>query len=441
MASGTIGTSNNSSGMDTRLRWSTSDNSGDNSSVVTVVFEAQTPYGTFGNFSGGISIDGTNYGISGQRSVGTSWTTIGSASRTVDHNANGAKSITLSSSGGMSGTSWTSTTGSGTAVLADYVRLPEAPAAPTVTRNSTGDEYTLVSAVASSPVALTDYQQRTSYDGSAWNSWGSIGLDRTITNGMPAVDTRWFQTRGISSEGDGATSPTTRSLGFPAAPSTPTATRDTAGTTLTITSAVAPSESTITDYEYAQSRDAGSSWLGSASIGTDRVEVADGFSATTPYWFRTRAISAEGAGAWSPTVVTYGVPTSPRSLTLSRTGRNVSAAWATPSTNGGTAVTGYRLSYSTNSGSSWSTVVQTSDTNYVFNALPGGLTYLFRIHASNSAGSGEYVTDTIFVSAGGRRWNGSAFIPTTIARRWNGSAWVDLTIAKRWNGTAWVDLT
>jgi hypothetical protein len=56
----------------------------------------------------------------------------------------------------------------------------------------------------------------------------------------------------------------------------------------------------------------------------------------------------------------------------------------------------------------------------------------------NSVGTS---TASVFVSGGGKRWNGSAWVATATAKRWNGSAWADLTIAKRWNGTAWVDLS
>lgn len=39
-----------------------------------------------------------------------------------------------------------------------------------------------------------------------------------------------------------------------------------------------------------------------------------------------------------------------------------------------------------------------------------------------------------------KRWDGGAFVDTSIERRWDGSNWVDLTIAKRWDGSSWVDI-
>ena len=80
---------------------------------------------------------------------------------------------------------------------------------------------------------------------------------------------------------------------------------------------------------------------------------------------------------------------------------------------------------------------------YTLGSLPQGLTYRFRMYASNSDGnSGETISaSSVFLPAGGRRWTGSAWASTQTARRWNGSSWVNLTTAKRWNGSSWVNLT
>jgi hypothetical protein len=80
-----------------------------------------------------------------------------------------------------------------------------------------------------------------------------------------------------------------------------------------------------------------------------------------------------------------------------------------------------------------------SSGTYAYNNLTPALFYQFRTYANNPAGaSAATVSSPLFVSAGGRRWDGTAWVASTTSKRWNGSAWVDLTVAKRWNGTAWV---
>jgi hypothetical protein len=130
MPSGSFSLTDNSAFVVPSLSWSTSDNPGANESTVTVIFNAYTTgtQNTFGTFNGGITIDGVRYAISGQRTIVTGGagvvTQIGSASRTITHNTDGSRSVAISADGGISGTSWTTTSGGGTATLTDYNRSP-----------------------------------------------------------------------------------------------------------------------------------------------------------------------------------------------------------------------------------------------------------------------------------------------------------------------------
>ena len=130
MPSGSFSLTDNSSFVVPSLSWSTSDNPGANQSTITVVFNAYTTgtQNTFGTFSGGITIDGTRYAISGTRTITTGGagvvTEIGRASQVITHNANGSRSVAVAADGGIAGTSWTTTSGGGTAVLTDYNRSP-----------------------------------------------------------------------------------------------------------------------------------------------------------------------------------------------------------------------------------------------------------------------------------------------------------------------------
>lgn len=225
----------------------------------------------------------------------------------------------------------------------------------------------------------------------------------------------------------------------PSAPTTPTITRDSAKTTLTVTSAVASSAVTVSDYEYRVSTD-NATWGSAVSMGTDRVATFTG-TATQIYYFQTRAISSEGTGSYSSSGVSYGVPTAPASISLSRVSRDVTVTWSAPASNGGSAVTEYLVSYSSDYGSSYSTPVSTTLLTQAFTNLTAGMTYIFRVQAVNVQGAGAYVSDNLFVPAGGQRWTGSTFTPTATAKRFDGTTFVDITTAKRFNGTTWVDLS
>ena len=112
-----------------KIEWtSTSNGAVANTSLVTCKIYARkqnssTP--TSGTFKGKQVIDGTNFSFSQNKSVGNSWVLIATASKTVSHNANGSKSITISGEvGKVSGTTLANinSTGSDTAVLDTIAR-------------------------------------------------------------------------------------------------------------------------------------------------------------------------------------------------------------------------------------------------------------------------------------------------------------------------------
>ena len=117
MASGSISGSTNNRYIVAQINWQASANvSGNYSDVSAQLFYRRTNsgYTTSGTISGAINIDGTNYGYSGRTSIGSGWVQVASASKRVYHNSDGTRSIWIGASGGISGTSFTSTScGSG----------------------------------------------------------------------------------------------------------------------------------------------------------------------------------------------------------------------------------------------------------------------------------------------------------------------------------------
>lgn len=158
--------------------------------------------------------------------------------------------------------------------------------------------------------------------------------------------------------------------------------------------------------------------------------------------FRAAASNTDGTSGWtySSTFTIPTVPSAPAAINVaSVNGLDVTVNISNSASNGGSTITGYTMEYNNGSGWTGSTAVVNGSVTYT-NLTPG-LTYQFRAYATNEMGNSAYATSTpVFVSSGGRRWNGTSFTPTTTAKRWNGTSWVNLTIGKRWNGSSWVNL-
>jgi hypothetical protein len=120
-ASGTIDGSSTASLCDCRIVWSSTLNAETNTSSVSAsiqVYKSGTG-STTGTFSGTLYIDGVGYGVSKYTTwAWGTWNTVGSATKTVTHNENGTKAITISGNLTQSGTSMAGTySASNTATL------------------------------------------------------------------------------------------------------------------------------------------------------------------------------------------------------------------------------------------------------------------------------------------------------------------------------------
>lgn len=120
-ASSTIDGSSTASNCDCRIVWSSTKKDSNNTSSVTATVQIKKTgsSSTSGTFSGTITIDGKSYSISKYDSwKWGDWRTVGSATKTVTHNADGSKKINISTSLKQTGTSMAGTyTASGSATL------------------------------------------------------------------------------------------------------------------------------------------------------------------------------------------------------------------------------------------------------------------------------------------------------------------------------------
>jgi len=95
------------------------------------------------------------------------------------------------------------------------------------------------------------------------------------------------------------------------------------------------------------------------------------------------------------------LPGTPTSLSVTAGAAQASLSWTAPSSNGGATITDYSIQYSTNAGSNWTSFSHnaSSATTATVTGLATG-TYLFRVAAINSGGTGNYVTSgSVSISA------------------------------------------
>lgn len=193
----------------------------------------------------------------------------------------------------------------------------------------------------------------------------------------------------------------------------------------------------------------------SASLNNSSQEVYTGtfwvYSDTNGYLSGVYADSYfNGSGGYSPGSLSASAsaggvnydrrPSTPTSLTATvNSDKSITVDVSAVSSPASAAV--YHFQYSQNGGAFTGEVTSSSPT-YTFTGLTQGQTFQFRAWATNSDGVGDSITSiSYFLPAGGRRWDGTSFVSTSISKRFDGTAWVPIQTAKRYNGSAWVDLT
>jgi hypothetical protein len=143
----------------------------------------------------------------------------------------------------------------------------------------------------------------------------------------------------------------------------------------------------------------------------------------------------QGSYTWST------VPTAPASITVTASQLNVTVTAGASASDGGQGISSYSVQYrtSTDKGSTWGAWGNTqtlSSLSYTYTNMAANGYYQFRVYSNNTNGSSAARSGTtVFISAGGKVWNGSAWAPRAL-KVWTGSAW---QVAKRkfWNGSSW----
>ncbi len=116
---------------------------------------------------------------------------------------------------------------------------------------------------------------------------------------------------------------------------------------------------------------------------------ASDFSVKTSNSFDLTASPADSA-----VVITANAPSAPTSVVGTAGNTQVSLTWSAPVSNGGSAITDYRVEFSSNSGAIWSTFADGTSTTAAatVTGLTNGTSYTFRVSAINVAGTGATST-------------------------------------------------
>ena len=191
-----------------------------------------------------------------------------------------------------------------------------------------------------------------------------------------------------------------------AAAPTSFATSDVQASSATVVWAV-PSDSggtSLTNYRVETSRD-GTNWSTvPKSTSTSRSIKLTGLAPGTTYQVRVAAVNSVGLGEFLTGSVTTNatVASAPRNLAISKiTTIGLTLGWQLPTTNGGRAITDYRVEVSSNC-SSFTTINRASSPalGFLVAGLKAGTKYCFRVSAVNAMGASAASTVVSAVTAG-----------------------------------------
>jgi subtilase family serine protease len=184
-----------------------------------------------------------------------------------------------------------------------------------------------------------------------------------------------------------------------AAPTVPTAPTNLAATGSNARVALswsAPSSnggSAITGYDVYRGTTSGTEGF-LTSVGTTMSYSDSAVSNGTTYYYEVSAVNGAGEGAKSAeaSATPATTPGAPRSLTAQpATSKGVTLTWSAPASNGGAAITGYKLNRSTRSSRETSYVTVTCTTNtcsYTDSGTNSRTTYYYDVAATNQVGTG-----------------------------------------------------
>ena len=241
---------------------------------------------------------------------------------------------------------------------------------------------------------------------SAPNATGSSTTVTGLTNGTSYV----FQVAAVK---DGQQSAWVASNAVtphpPSTPQAPTSVSAYGTDSAAVISWTMPTGQPVTTYLIQYSLN-NSQWFPATPVSTGRTDqtfILGGLANGQAYSIRVAAANGSLASAYTQmpgTVTPVSVPGPPQLLTGTAGNGSVTLTWKAPIIVGPTSpVTGYRVQYSSNNGSTWVSApdVSAPATNTIVNGLANGTGYTFRVKATSYAGDGPWSATTGIITPPG----------------------------------------
>ncbi len=272
------------------------------------------------------------------------------------------------------------------------------PGAPTSLAGTAGNAQVALSWTAPASdggAAITDYKVEYQPSGGSWATFAdgtSTSTSATVT-GLTNGTSYNFRVSATNSTGTSATSTTANATPIATVPGAPTSVTGTAGNALVALRWTAPASdggAAITDYKI-EYQPSGGSWATFADgTSTTASTTVTGLTNGTSYNLRVSATNSAGTSAASTTtsVTPVTTPGTPTGLAGSSGDAQVALSWTAPPSDGGAAITDYKVEYQP-SGGSWTTFADgtTTSASATVTGLTNGTVYTFRVSATNSVGT------------------------------------------------------
>ena len=279
---------------------------------------------------------------------------------------------------------------------------PDTPNSPDVTA---GEQSLKVSweAPGDGGSAITDYDvQYSSDNGTTWTNHPHSGTSTSTTiSGL--TNGTWYEVQVRATNANGSSGWSYSGGGMPTdLPGKPTSVSVSAGDQKLTASWTAPTDKgggTINSYETqycSSSCDDSSNWQsgGSTSDGSTTSYEITGLTNGTTYQVQVRAQDSDYEdGPWSSSATgtpstTPGTPDSP---TVTVGERSLKVSWSAPTDTGGSAITGYGVQYSSDSGSNWTSHSHSgTGTSTTISNLNNGTSYDVQVRAKNANGNSSW---------------------------------------------------
>ena len=193
----------------------------------------------------------------------------------------------------------------------------------------------------------------------------------------------------------------------PTAPTGVTHTQTSSSVTMTWAPPASDGGSAITGYRVARD---GTDTHGTGAWSTTVPATTGTFTFSslkpgTAYHLTVQAVNATGTGPAATTTATTATtaPTAPTGLTHTQTSSSATMTWAPPASDGGSAITGYRVARDgtdTHGTGAWSTTVPATTGTFTFSSLKPGTAYHLTVQAVNATGTGPAATTTATTATG-----------------------------------------